>query len=391
MAVATATVVEVLRMANEAHRRYTLRNWQEMFNEIYGSRDRVRTNEELWFRMLEECGELIREARYRDKENIKWHLPDVFAWLCAYCNNNVTQLDEAVWNRYKNGCPVCGQPRDCACPSRKQEGPFAASSRGPKRPKKAKTESEPATQGLFPPERWTLKNWEEYLLPIYGEKNSTLDWLELVANLTEEIGTVAKKLRLRETSDSIKQRVADVFAWVIGVFSAYKLQALTPDVEFADVVWSKYANICPKCRERSCRCKGPIAAVFVSSVMEETREERMVARDVISGLRLTPVMFEDFLGPFPFDQQAEALRKLRESDVLLVVLNTSFSRFVFSEFYEGVISDKKILVYLRERPDITQELSSFIKDIQKRYKYERFDGIDDLKVKLERDLKTLLA
>ena len=375
-------------MANEAHRRYTLRNSQEMFDQVYGHRDRVRTNEELWFRMLEECGELIREARYRDKKNINWHLPDVFAWLCAYCNNNLIQLDDAVWNRYKNGCPVCGHLRNCSCPSRKQEGPLAPAPKPSKHPRKEKPED--AQPGLFPPEKWTLKHWEDLLDRIYGEKNSTLDWLELAANLTEEIGIVGKKVRLRENLDVVKQRVADVFAWIIGLFIAYRSQALSGDVEFADILWSKYANMCPKCRERACRCKGPIAAVFISSVMDETRDERVAARDVVSSLRLVPVMFEDFRGPFPFDQQAEALRKLRESDVLVLILDKSFTRFVFSEFYEGVISDKRILVYLKERPDIDSELSAFLNDVKKRYKYERFDDATQLKEKLDRDLREIL-
>jgi NTP pyrophosphatase (non-canonical NTP hydrolase) len=386
---ATATISEVVRMANEAHRRYTLRNWQEMFDEIYGQRDRVRTNEELWFRMLEECGELIRDARYRLKKEVNWDLADIFAWLCAYCNNNHILLDKAVWSRYKNGCPVCGALEDCLCPERRRQGP-ALESGTPKaaRRKKEKDSSQP---DLFPPERWTLKNWEDLLDRTYRVKNSSLDWLELAANLTEEIGIVGKTIRLRESMELIEQRVADVFAWLIGFFSAYRAQALDSEIEFADILWSKYANVCPKCRERSCRCKGPIAAVFISSVMEETRQERFVARDVISGLRLVPVMFEDFRGPFPFDQQAEALRRLREADVLVIILNKAFTRFVFSEFYEGVISDKKILLYLKERPDIDEELSTFLNEVKKRYKYERFEDEGQLKEKISHDLKELLG
>jgi NTP pyrophosphatase (non-canonical NTP hydrolase) len=174
--VATATIDEVVLMANEAHRRYTLRNWQEMFDQIYGQRDRVRTNEEVWFRMLEECGELIREARYRDKKNINWHLPDIFAWLCAYCNNNHIHLDEAAWNRYKSGCPVCGQLENCKCPLRKQESPLAPA---PKPLRRKKEKPAELSAELFPPENWTLKNWEDFLDRIYGDKNCSLDWLEL--------------------------------------------------------------------------------------------------------------------------------------------------------------------------------------------------------------------
>jgi hypothetical protein len=55
-ALATAAISEVVQMANEAHRTLTLRDWQQMFDQIYGHRDRVGTDEEVWFRMLEECG-----------------------------------------------------------------------------------------------------------------------------------------------------------------------------------------------------------------------------------------------------------------------------------------------------------------------------------------------
>jgi len=80
-------------MTDGAHRKWRISDWQKMFATIYGHRNRVSSQTEMWFRLLEEIGELVRETRYRNREGIKYHLPDIFAWTCAFAAVNGFDLE----------------------------------------------------------------------------------------------------------------------------------------------------------------------------------------------------------------------------------------------------------------------------------------------------------
>jgi hypothetical protein len=159
---------------------------------------------------------------------------------------------------------------------------------------------------------------------------------------------------------------------------------VTPEITFADIVFDKYPNWCPKCRKRPCACPAPVVRVFISSVMtQDTRAEREAARDVLLDTHLVPVMFEQFEGRFAFDQEAEALRHLAESDALLLILDNSLTSAVHTEFYAAVSQDKPVWVLLRESVEpLPVELQEFIKNLARRYRYDRFTDLNDLKFKL---------
>jgi thiol-disulfide isomerase/thioredoxin len=225
---------------------------------------------------------------------------------------------------------------------------------------------------------------------IYGDRNNPLDWLQVAARLTEQAGIVAKIIRRREETDVLKQGVADVFAWTIAVFNSLKASGLSGDVQFADFVFDKYSNWCPKCRSIPCKCPSPIVKVFVSSVMSETGNERSAAKQTLEGEHFTPIMFEDFKGPFFFDQEAEAIRNLQESDLLLLILDRTLTLPVHTEFYSAISLGKPVLIFLKERTEpLSEELHGFLTNVGRIHKYEYFRDQDDLHHKLLAEIRKL--
>jgi hypothetical protein len=57
-------------MSNSVQRRWKLSEWQEMFETIYGHRNKASNEVYTWFRLLEEIGELVKETRYKNREGI---------------------------------------------------------------------------------------------------------------------------------------------------------------------------------------------------------------------------------------------------------------------------------------------------------------------------------
>lgn len=372
-------------MDNIAHRRWKVSDWQEMFDAIYGHR-KVAGEVFIWFRLLEEIGEITRETRYKNREGIKYHLPDVFAWTCAFCSLRGFRISQLVVDRYNEGCPWCKNPR-CVCAPGKiayaVDKPLTKS----KKVAEKKGSHEPT---MFDKSEWTLGDWESELTKIYGERNDPLDWLQVAARLTEQAGYVAKVIRQRQDVQILKNALADVFAWTVGLFNSVKATGLTGDVQFADFVFDKYPNWCPKCHNRPCKCPAPVVRVFISSVMKETADERILVRRVLEEQRFIPLMFEDFKGQFFFDQEAEALKHLQESDLLLLILDNSLTSPVYTEFYTAVSWGKPVLIFLRERVDpVSPELKEFLSNVGRQYKYERFRDGDDLEFKLLQELKRL--
>ncbi len=373
-------------MSDGAHRRWTLSDWQEMFEEIYGHRNKASNEVYIWFRLLEEIGELVKETRYKNRDGIKYHLPDVLAWIYAFCLIKGFDLSQIVLERYKEGCPWCKQEK-CICPPGKLGYTSVESN---KKPKKTSEKTTPQLS-IFNKSEWTLGDWEVEFEKIYGDRNDQLEWLQVAARLTEQAGDVAKIIRQRQETELLKQRVADVFAWTIAVFNSLKATGLSGDIQFADLVFNKYPNWCPKCHLRPCKCPSPIVKVFISSVMSETTNERSLAKQVLEEERFTPVMFEDFKGQFFFDQEAEAIKNLQESDLLLLILDKTLTSSVFTEFYSAISLDKPVLIFLKDRIEpVSEELQKFLTNVGRKYKYERFrDDQNDFRYKLLTEIRRL--
>lgn len=373
-------------MTNGAHRQWKLSDWQAMFEAIYGHRNRPAGENSVWFRVLEEVGEVVRESRYRDADQIRYQLPDIIAWLCAFCSVKELRLSEIAWERYREGCPRCKAKPGCVCPPTKLGRELSPEKTAGGKRRRKPMEREPE---LFKQEDWTIGEWERFLDLIYGERNDHLEWLDIAGRITEHAGEVAKIIRQRQETDELKKRVADVFAWTVGLWNSVRAQGVATESSVADLLFDKYPNWCPKCRARPCCCPAPVARVFISSVMreDECTQERAAAREVVLEQRLVPVMFEEFKGQFYFDQEAEALRHLADSDALLLILDKTLTPPVYTEFYAAVSKEKQVWAFLRERIEpISLELQEFVKNVARRYRYDRFRDTDDFKYKLAKKI-----
>jgi len=67
----------------------------------------------LW--LASELGELADAYLKRDTRSMREEAADVFAWLCSFCNVVGIDLEEAVMQKYGNGCPRCSSS-PCRCP-----------------------------------------------------------------------------------------------------------------------------------------------------------------------------------------------------------------------------------------------------------------------------------
>ena len=79
----------------------------------------------------------------------------------------------------------------------------------------------------------------------YGLRDSERGLAATIAWLTEELGELAQAVR-KGTPEQQLHELGDVLAWVSSL-------AVQLDLSLEDAV-SRYANGCPRCQTRPCRC-----------------------------------------------------------------------------------------------------------------------------------------
>lgn len=93
----------------------TLAQFQEVIRRMYLRKDVARGVEGTFMWLLEEFGELAAALRKGTLEEKAEEFADVLAWLTTIANVVGVDLAEAVWKKYAQGCPGCGQ-MVCVCP-----------------------------------------------------------------------------------------------------------------------------------------------------------------------------------------------------------------------------------------------------------------------------------
>ena len=91
----------------------SLAQWQGVIDRRYGDKDRKRGLEGNFLWLLEEIGELAGALRTRNAANLPGEFADVLAWLLTLANGADVDMQQAVWDKYGQGCPGCGQPTCC--------------------------------------------------------------------------------------------------------------------------------------------------------------------------------------------------------------------------------------------------------------------------------------
>ena len=92
----------------------SLKEWQVMFDKIYGRINSLMWLISIWLHFHEELGEVIRDFRLKSPK-MKEEIADTFAWIIAFANKIKINLEEILWNQYPGRCDTCGKEK-CICP-----------------------------------------------------------------------------------------------------------------------------------------------------------------------------------------------------------------------------------------------------------------------------------
>jgi NTP pyrophosphatase (non-canonical NTP hydrolase) len=320
---------------------WTLNQWQTWFAEIYGRRNHFTTPDQTWYRQLEEIGETLKLARRSELEDFRMSLPDVAAWLFAFCDVQQIALQDAVWTQFMNGCPWCHARENCVCIY-----DYPA-----KRPL-------PLGEDLFSAKPDVpLNQWVHMFDTLYGRVYRRHDLAELVTYLTETAGVIAKIHRTRQPTPDLRAAVANFFAWTVGVFLRYK--SITQEqTTFAQLIMEKYAT-CPKCRLRPCTCLPVVKTVLVGVALPPTITEPTVRRVVkLCAERELDYGFADRLGG-----HAEQTRHALRADALLLIISGDLPDSLASLYHIVTQSGKPTAVFAYGSVQ-SEPLRDFLTEIQ---------------------------
>lgn len=94
-----------------------------------------------------------------------------------------------------------------------------------------------------------LREFQERIAAIYGERDGSRGLYETFAWLVEEFGELSRALR-RGDMQNRRHEFADVLAWLVSVASL-------SGVDIAAAADEIYGSGCPRCHETPCRCPPP--------------------------------------------------------------------------------------------------------------------------------------
>jgi NTP pyrophosphatase (non-canonical NTP hydrolase) len=92
----------------------TLGEFQEFIRVTFGAKDAKRGLEGTFMWFMEEVGELSAALRGGSAEERLLEFADVLAWLATLANIAGINLEEAVRQKYRQGCPECHKI-PCSC------------------------------------------------------------------------------------------------------------------------------------------------------------------------------------------------------------------------------------------------------------------------------------
>ena len=113
----------ILRPVSKDQLNWTLKQWQEHFNALYGKKNKKKGIENLLNRLSKEASELLSLQMVipnttmnldEIEKEFALELADALAWTIAISNFFGIDLEEAVLQRFGKGCWKCGQiPCNC--------------------------------------------------------------------------------------------------------------------------------------------------------------------------------------------------------------------------------------------------------------------------------------
>lgn len=91
-----------------------IRDFQNLIDRMYSSKDRQRGMSGTFLWLVEEIGELASALAEGGKQDKMEEFADVLAWLFTLANVEEIDLTEALEAKYGSGCPGCGR-MVCCC------------------------------------------------------------------------------------------------------------------------------------------------------------------------------------------------------------------------------------------------------------------------------------
>ena len=95
---------------------FSLNDLQSLIQTMYSHKDEARGVDGTFMWLMEEIGELAAALREGSPEELAAEFADVLAWLVTIANVSQVDLQQAVLDKYGDGCPGCGD-MICSCDS----------------------------------------------------------------------------------------------------------------------------------------------------------------------------------------------------------------------------------------------------------------------------------
>jgi NTP pyrophosphatase (non-canonical NTP hydrolase) len=207
----------------------SLKEWQEMFKEIYQEKnERDYSPSDLLLHVEEEAAVIDEALRKEKLIDIHQPLARLMAWLFAFCNAMNIDLQETVWQKYQGICPYCGREENCMCITYTDA----------EKPK----EWYRNLQGKMPA---TFLEWQGMFEKIYGKINKMIWLIQVWLHFHEELGEVSRDFRLGNSK--MKEEIADVFAWIVAFANKMK-------INLEEIIWEQYPGRCDVCGKEKCIC-----------------------------------------------------------------------------------------------------------------------------------------
>ena len=136
--------------------------------------------------------------------------------------------------------------------------------------------------------------------------------------------------------------------------------------------------------------RGPLR-VFVSSSMEELKEERAALHAELEGLKFKPFVFE-FLGADPKSPRENYVPELKSADVYIGIFWKKYGDYTIEEFELAVKYDKPCFIYIKtkDEQDREKKLSEFLDenfcDVDEGITFFNFEETDKFIDQVQEDL-----
>ncbi len=134
----------------------------------------------------------------------------------------------------------------------------------------------------------------------------------------------------------------------------------------------------------------PLKIFISSSWTDDTIKEEChkIEKEYIPILHLKPI-----IGNSGSDDptRLNSIKKVRKSDIILIILGVKYSDIVVDEYNEAKAYDIPILVFVKDRLEMEDSLLHFFEKIKREKSYKRFEDLEDLKVELIENIMDLIS